>query len=135
MFVLDASVVLAWGLRDEYSAYAQRVLESLERTSAIAPALWIVEVSNILTMGLKRNRITEAEITSFLAGVKPLNIMIDNTNHQMDELIQFGHMYDLTAYDSIYLRLAIASGFPLATLDKAMRTAAKRVGVTLYLEE
>lgn len=61
--------------------------------------------------------------------------MIDNTNHQMDELIQFGYMYDLTAYDSIYLRLAIASGFLLATLDKAMRTAAKREGVTLYLEE
>lgn len=133
MFVLDASITLSWGFRDEYSDYAQTILESLERTSAIAPALWIAEVSNTLTMGLKRNRITE--ITSFLAGVKPLNIMIDNTNHQMDELIQFADMYGLTAYDAIYLNLAIVLGLPLATLDKAIKVAAKRVGVPLYLVE
>ncbi len=107
---------LSWGFQDEYSDYAQAVLESLEYASAITPALWIAEVSNTLTMGLKRNRMTEKEVAHFITGLKPLHIMIDNANHQMDELISFCRAYNLKTYDAMYLKLAIAAALPIATL-------------------
>jgi predicted nucleic acid-binding protein len=37
--------------------------------------------------------------------------------------------HGLSAYDATYLHLAMITGDPLATLDRALITAAKKVGV------
>ena len=39
--------------------------------------------------------------------------------------------HELTAYDAAYLELAMRLGLPLATGDRKLRTAARRVGVGL----
>ncbi len=47
-FVLDVSVVMAWCFEDESTPYADAVLESLSSHSGIAPAMWPLEINNVL---------------------------------------------------------------------------------------
>jgi hypothetical protein len=47
-FVVDNSVVMSWCFEDEGNGYAEAVLESLEDREAFVPAIWPLEVENIL---------------------------------------------------------------------------------------
>ncbi|MEW6281639.1 MAG: hypothetical protein AB1758_23715 [Candidatus Eremiobacterota bacterium] len=38
----------------------------------------------------------------------------------------------ITVYDAAYLDLALQQGFPVAALDRALKTAARKAGVRLY---
>ena len=49
--VLDNSIVMAWSFEDESSRYADTVLDELEATRAVVPALWPLEVANALLVG------------------------------------------------------------------------------------
>ena len=50
MFVIDASITLAWCFADEPSDTADRVLGRLVRDVAVVPSIWPLEIAN----GLKR---------------------------------------------------------------------------------
>ena len=54
MFVVDASVILAWCLLDEASLIADRVIDRLLTEGGIAPAHWPLEVANGLRMAERR---------------------------------------------------------------------------------
>jgi hypothetical protein len=45
VFVLDASIALAWAFEDEESPGVAAVLTRLERKSAIVPAIWPLEIA------------------------------------------------------------------------------------------
>ncbi len=57
MFVLDASIALAWLLPDEESDTAEKVMVLARRSGAIAPALFPLEVANALRSNLRRGRL------------------------------------------------------------------------------
>jgi predicted nucleic acid-binding protein len=42
--------------------------------------------------------------------------------------------YKLSSYDAAYLELAIRKSLPIATLDKALKKAAKLAGVPFFLD-
>ncbi len=44
-------------------------------------------------------------------------------------IVSLAVTHSLSAYDATYLHLAMITGDPLATLDRALITAAKKVGV------
>lgn len=131
MFVLDASVTLAWALEDEASEYATKVLEILSGEDAIVPSLWIAEVANVLNVGLKRARIQKEALFTFTDDLSTLPIIIDRTPNTMGELLRISHLYDVTTYDASYLKVALDRQLPIATLDKVLRLAAEKAGVKL----
>ncbi len=47
-FVIDNSVAMSWCFADEGNSYAEAVLESLEAGEALVPAIWPLEVGNVL---------------------------------------------------------------------------------------
>jgi predicted nucleic acid-binding protein len=49
----------------------------------------------------------------------------------MRQALTAARAYQLSAYDSVYLDLALRARLPLATLDGALRRAARKVGVQL----
>src|SRR5207248_3339110 len=65
-FVLDASVAVAWCFDDESTPAAWALLDQLRGTPAHVPALWTLEVGNILLGAEKRRRITQARTIEFL---------------------------------------------------------------------
>jgi hypothetical protein len=51
--VLDSSVTLAWVYQDETTETVRSVFEDLSVGGAWVPALWRLEVANVLEMGVR----------------------------------------------------------------------------------
>ena len=62
MFVIDASVALAWCFDDESSVAADRVLGRLEHEAALVPAHWPLEIANALRTAERRDRVKAADL-------------------------------------------------------------------------
>src|SRR5436305_4910152 len=77
-FVLDCSVTMSWYFKDEATAYAKSVRQALSRAHAVVPTLWAVEIANILVLGERRQRSTEAEARKWLGYLQLLPIRIDD---------------------------------------------------------
>ena len=133
-FVLDCSVVLAWCFEDEGGRYAERVLESLTEDEAVVPAFWPLEVVNALLVAERGKRVKEADSVRFVSLLRSLPIEIDGetATRAMGETMAIARRETLSAYDAAYLELAMRRGVPLATLDKTLKKATKRVGATLF---
>lgn len=133
--VVDASIALAWGLPDETSDYADAVLAVVEREGLRVPNLWPREVANGLAIAYRRKRITSADENAFLTALSYLVIDIEESPDAVN-LIRDGTAasmrYGLTAYDAAYVDLAEREKLTLATLDKPMREAAERFGITTF---
>lgn len=131
--VLDASLTLAWALPDESTPYAEAMLEYVAATGAMAPDLWPHEVANGLLMAQRRGRITTAQRTAFVTALLrlPIEISASPVRTVLDAQATLAEHHRLTAYDAAYLHLALREGVPLATQDKALKAAAKVIGVAV----
>jgi predicted nucleic acid-binding protein len=134
-FVLDASVALAWCFEDETSPGADKVLDALTSMEAIVPPIWPIEVANALLAGERRGRIAPAAVSRQLALLGQLPIQADDVglDSDIDGLVLLARSTKLSAYDAAYLSLAQRKGLPLATLDSALRQAARKAGIDLLI--
>lgn len=57
-FVVDNSVVMVWCFESEGNRYAEAVLESLEAGEALVPAIWPLEVGNVLLVAERKKRLS-----------------------------------------------------------------------------
>ena len=129
MIVDDASMVAAWLLPDEKTEATDAVLRGLEGTGIVAPSILRHEVRNILLLSERRSRIPEGDADVLLGRLA--QIAIDGRGPGDDaSVLSFARTHRLTAYDAAYLALAVATGLPLATLDRALAAARAR-GVSL----
>ncbi|WP_022900863.1 type II toxin-antitoxin system VapC family toxin [Humibacter albus] len=132
-FVLDTSVTMSWCFDDEASDDSDAILRRLTDETAIVPALWELEVSNVLALTRRRKRLTEAQSAHFAALLGSLPIDVERQPAPMSELIELATAHSLTAYDASYLWLAIRSGVAIATSDRALNDAARRAGIETLL--
>jgi len=132
-FVLDASVAIAWVLRDEVSIVSEALLEAFETGNGYAPAIWPLEVANALLMAERGGRIPEGGATELLASLAQLEIDVEvvSTIDHLDVELALAREHRLTIYDASYLALAMRLNAPLATLDQRLRAAARNAGVAL----
>ncbi|MBS0013555.1 MAG: type II toxin-antitoxin system VapC family toxin [Desulfobacterales bacterium] len=130
-FVVDNSVVMAWCFGDEASAYADAVLEQLSENTALVPAIWPLEVVNVLLVAERKKRIRFADSVRFLSLLSALPIVVEHPGHKamMKELLSLGRTSVLSAYDTAYLSLAMRNNCPVATLDKRLLEAAKKLDI------
>ena len=133
-FVLDNSVVMVWGFDDEADLYAETLLDMMPTARAHVPALWPLEVANVLLVGERRKRLTAADTARFLSllGAFPITVDEETTVRAWVETLALARAQNLSAYDAAYLELAMRRGLPLATLDEKLKAAAAAVGVSLY---
>lgn len=135
MLVLDCSVTMAWLYEDEATDYTESVLNALASGErAAAPSLWALEVSNVLVIGERRNRNSQAQTRGFWETLKGLPIEIDEhtTEHASEATLSLARSYTLSIYDASYLELASRLSAALATLDKRLVNAATACGVPLW---
>lgn len=134
-FVLDASVALAWCFEDSTGSMADHALTALESGSeAVVPALWRLELANVLVITERRKRLTEADTARFLTLIDGLPIQVVPEHGSTRSMVALARAHGLTAYDATYLELALRTGFPLATLDARLASAAKVAGLSLLGE-
>jgi predicted nucleic acid-binding protein len=134
-FVVDSSATLAWVYRDETTSAVSEIFASLTEGGAWVPALWKLEVANVLEMGVRRGRHDAAFRDATLADLALLPISVDpETDRQAwSATLRLAERHKLTTYDAAYLELAKRRGLPLATLDAELQDAARAEGLILLL--
>ena len=130
-FVIDNSVVMSWCFQDETNKYADTVLEYLEEGSAYVPAIWPLEVSNVLLVAERRKRLSQADSSRFISLLFELPIIVEQESPErmLSEILALARAYKLSSYDASYLDLAMRKGLPIATTDKNIIAAAKKSNV------
>jgi predicted nucleic acid-binding protein len=133
VFVIDASVTLAWCFADELSETADVALGRLEREAAMAPAIWPLEVANGLRTAERRARLELTDLPrvrdlllSLPVEVEPVDLRL-----ALGEVAELARGLELSAYDAAYVALAARRGLSLATVDDRLRHAAASSGVEL----
>lgn len=123
VFVLDASVAVAWLLSEQDASTAELALLRLESNDAVVPQLWHLEVRNSLLVATCRGRLPPDAVTERLGALRDLPVRTDSG---LDLSLAFvlAQKHGLSYYDAVYLDLAKRHGAPIATLDKALARAA-----------
>lgn len=129
-FVVDASVTASWCFDDEKSPAADLAMDRLLDEGAVVPAIWRLEIRNILLVNERRGRIKLADADEFLADLDRLPIQV-HADAPSDRFLPLARKHRLTAYDTAYLELAVRTTTPLATLDLALAQAARSEGLAI----
>ena len=135
-FVLDNSVVIAWALGEGHTG-ADAVMNLLVDGEARVPSVWPLEFANVLLVGERRKRLTEADAARVREMVLslPIAVVPDDPARVLSTVFALARQQGLSVYDATYLDLAMRDGVPFATLDGNLRDAARRCSVPLLVEE
>lgn len=130
-FVLDCSVTMTWVFPDEATEATAQLRDALANGRAFVPALWPIEVANVLLVAMRRGRITVADWPTIWRYVEDLPITIDpvSTSRLRGTVLDVASEHGLSVYDATYLELAIRMQLPLATLDRALANAGRAAGI------
>ena len=131
MFVLDCSITVAWLFDDESTPQTDELLDRLKDSGALVPALWRLELGNVLARAERLKRITAAHIADYLDLLDRSPIVTDTETESRTfrEILTLARNEGLTTFDVAYLELAVRRRLPLATLDRELIRAAHRVQV------
>ena len=131
-FIVDASVGFAWVYQGQATPETDRLLnEVADGAIVIVPALWFLEMSNVLLMAQRRRRLTTAHRKAAMEKLTAMQLTVDEegARHAFGKTSELADKYGLTIYDATYLELASRRSLPLASRDEALRNAAKRCGL------
>jgi predicted nucleic acid-binding protein len=132
-FVLDCSVTMAWIFSDESSPQTERLRESLIRDSAIVPAIWPIEVGNVLLVATRRGRMKAQDWSSIERDLEtlPIEIDMDSCHRVLNSVLPVAHTHNLSVYDAMYLELALRLRLPMATLDTQLARAGQAANIQI----
>lgn len=131
--VLDASVAATWLFDDEADPVLDALLAGLTPRQAVVPAIWHLEIANVLAQGERRRRIGADDIPIRLDRLTRLRAQTDEApaERASGPILDLARTHGLSSYDAAYLDLALRERLPLATKDAALRRAAAKAGVAL----
>jgi predicted nucleic acid-binding protein len=131
-FVADASVAIAWVVESQSSQATENLLAQAEAGGSVhVPVLWMFEVANALLILKRRRRIDQQGYDQARLDLRGLRPLVDEEGPRLalSSVSELAEMYELSAYDAVYLELARRKAIPLASRDVALNRAAKSAGV------
>jgi len=130
-FVVDASVALAYLLEERGTAAVRSTVTQWTGVAAelLVPSHFWLEVTNSLT---QRHAQPPAEVVADLVNLDELGLTTIEPDRPL-LLLALDRMVrsQLSAYDAIYLALALATESKLATLDRRLAEAAGTAGMLI----
>jgi predicted nucleic acid-binding protein len=130
---IDSSIALTWCFEDEASPETDALFDRVRNDGAFVPALWYLELGNVLLQAEKRGRIRAADVATRLQLIADLPISVDQetTARAWREILTLARTERLTTYDATYLELALRLDLPLMTRDNELGAAARRLRVAV----
>ena len=109
------------------------MLATVSRQGAVVPSLWFIEIANGLGMAERRNRLSQTAVAEGIVLLRGLPLVVDDMMpaQAFGAVLGLMRVHRLTAYDAVYLELAIRHSLPIATNDRDLRRAAEAAGVAL----
>jgi predicted nucleic acid-binding protein len=130
--VIDASFVLRFVLHTAAPRPHPRGLGLLKDAELMVPALWNAEIANALVQAERRGAATPAKVGAALAAITALSVSVDAHPVDVDRNVELARAYGLSAYDALYMELALRRKAAIATYDEGMAAAAASAGIRLY---
>jgi predicted nucleic acid-binding protein len=127
--VVDASIATAWVHPAQATTQTNALLIQVgQGTRVVVPALWPLEMANVLLVLERRKRLTAEERATALNALQALAFTLDYEMSVLafSELSQLASTLTLSIYDVAYLELALRLKLPLACKDGPLREAARR---------
>ncbi len=120
--VIDASVLIQIFLQEELSEAVQQIIDdtylnTAEPVSLIIPDLLFVECANILRSKVRFNGYPPKTALQAMCYLRALALPTTSTADLVEEALAIAFIYDLTAYDAVYVALAAQKSIPLLTAD------------------
>ena len=116
--VLDTSVAIAWYLPEAFSTEARRWRERLMEgdVAFVVPGLHYWEVANVLRTYVTRGEI-EAELATEIYQLH-LDARLAVQDPDRAEVLSAALRFGATAYDAVFIALALGSSLPLLTAER-----------------
>jgi predicted nucleic acid-binding protein len=127
-WVIDASVTMPWFFPDEATPFTEGLLDTLGNQTVWAPALWVLECTNVLQSAQRRRRIDAARRAQIASELGALVVRVDQVLVEFAALDRLAATHGLSAYDAAYLELALRRSLTLVSLDQQLITAARSLG-------
>ena len=131
-FVVDASVGFAWVYQGQATPESDQLLNDVAAgATVIVPALWHLEIANVLLIAQRRHRLTTFQRKAAMEKLTALQFTVDEegARHAFGKTSELAENHGLTIYDATYLELALRRSLPLATRDVSLKTAARHCGI------
>jgi predicted nucleic acid-binding protein len=131
--VVDASVAAKWFLPKHGENLTDEALELFRRYSRgdiflMAPDLFWAELANIFWKAVRQQRWTKASAETALGALQQIKLTIVPTRTLLKSAFDIAISHDRTAYDSLYLALAVLLNVSFVTADERLVNA---LGATL----
>jgi predicted nucleic acid-binding protein len=126
--VVDAGVAAKWFPPLDQEPLAPEALALLNRwirgeVELVAPDLIWTEIANVLWKSVRQNRCSLRDAEAALAAMHEQNLPTVPASSLIDRAFPIAVLYNRTAYDSLYVALAIASNSELVTADERLANA------------
>jgi predicted nucleic acid-binding protein len=132
--VIDASAAAAWLIPDEQHDAADRHYMRARSQQGVyhAPALWLWELGNLLTVAYRRNRLPRAHYERGLELAAQAQVEIDPPPglHRRSQILRLAEAHQLSYYDASYLELVVRLNGTLVSRDAALVHAAHTCSIT-----
>ena len=117
-FVLDTSVAVAWYLPESFSeaarSWQRRLLD--EDIRLVVPSFHYWEVANVLRTYVRRRELAAGVAREIYA--LHLQAPLSAIEPDRERVLELALILDATAYDSVYIALAVTLGLPLLTAER-----------------
>lgn len=127
-FVLDTSVAVAWYLPEEFATQARAFRDRLlaGKVQLLAPSLHYWELANVLRTYVRRGEI-EPDLASEIFELH-LDAPLEVAEPDKGRVLATALEYEATAYDAVYIALALEHDIPLLTAERTTRPWVVRLG-------
>ena len=127
--VVDASMVVAWFVISQATALTRKALTRASSDTLYSPPLLQVEFASALVKLAHRRKITFAAVDDVFTEFEALEVVIDRTPTSARTIASTCRRHALSAYDAVYLELAMRLGCPLAAKDGPLLEAARKASL------
>jgi len=120
--VVDASVMIELFLQEDLSEAVQQIVDEIVLnvagpTPLLVPDLFYVECGNILRSKVRFNGYPPQTAIQAMRYLRELALPTTSTADLVEDALAIAFVYDITAYDAVYVALAAQHGIPLLTAD------------------
>jgi len=133
-YVFDASFIGALIIPDEKDYKVDKIRADIgEEEEITVPQLFWYEIASIFSSIIRQCRFTGSEVIQLFPHLTAIRLETDFETgaSYSQKLLRLCNHYNLSSYDAAYLELADRKKAALCTLDKALRTAAEKHGITV----
>ncbi len=119
-YVIDASVAAKWFIPEDHSVAARKLLAP--EHGRLAPDLIFIEFAHVLVKRRRRNEILVRDALEHLSALEGL-VQVRASARLMASAVEIAVSFDRSAYDALYVALAISEECQLVTADRRLYNA------------